>query len=71
MLLLLTYFHLYSRKHVLQDTSSESSGKQTKSNKKRKAERVFQKCAKEKNEKGPSKLGRIPPWRIFLFLAQI
>ena len=29
--LLLTKFHLYLRKHVLQDTSSESSGKQTKS----------------------------------------
>jgi hypothetical protein len=52
--LLLTYFHLYSKKHVLQGTSSESSGKCTKQSKrKHKAESIFQKCAKERNGESP------------------
>ena len=42
--LLLTYFHLYWRINVLQDTHSNTSGKQSK---RRKAESVMQKCAKE------------------------
>jgi hypothetical protein len=39
--LLLTEFHLYSRKYVLQDTSPEISGKYIKSNKKRREEGVI------------------------------
>jgi len=45
--ILLTHFHLYWRKHVLRDTYSNASGKQTKTSKRRKGESVKQNYAKE------------------------
>jgi hypothetical protein len=56
--ILLTYFHLHSRKLVLQDTSSETSGKYTKPNKKCKAKSIFQKCTRVKN--GEAHLCNLP-----------